>query len=352
MDKVLEQAKTTDLSPFVARHFDNFLLADALNLTITQYTKQFYLTEQSAVYMFVQHLSQPNQDTLRATYKRHAHELSYKEILSCIQKKYYNFDLRTLRDGVASLKRGQNEHMLEFYNRIYKLATLAALNFQPHEKATWVEQKTREIFYKGLDNSLKLEIDSIESKDGNHMSSSQLLETYICRQNLKASPLNLDDTLLNVARVKEYKPQPPRRKRINMVTSYGEVNMDKEDTSPNSSVPTSFSQNSQPSASNRNFQPKTAPPSNRQYSTMNPQSYQNTGAKPKPLFKSNQPPMHASEQMQQTARTTPHRDTARQRLARPPSPINRNFTLHHIISSRKHEPLDSVHCCRYSVCVV
>merc|ERR1712130_50588 len=115
--------------------------------------------------MFVQHLSQANQDTFRATYKRHAHELSYIEILSCIQKKYYNFDLRTLRDGVASLKRSQNEHMLEFYNRIYKLTTLAALNFQPHEKAAWVEQKTREIFYKGLDNSLKLEIDSIESKD-------------------------------------------------------------------------------------------------------------------------------------------------------------------------------------------
>ena len=313
MDKVLEQAKTTDLSPFVARHFDNFLLADALNLTITQYTKQFYLTEQSAVYMFVQHLSQANQDTLRATYKRHAHELSYIEILSCIQKKYYNFDLRTLRDGVASLKRSQNEHMLEFYNRIYKLTTLAALNFQPHEKAAWVEQKTREIFYKGLDNSLKLEIDSIESKDGTHMTSSQLLETYICRQNLKASPLNLDDTLLNVARVKEHKPQPPRRRRINMVTSYGEVNLKKDDAQ--STV-----------AKSGPLETTQTPPNirrpNKSSDPPKPRPLMNLArtAKPRSSFNAKGSPTRTHTTSTPRA---PFRDSARQRLARPPSPLDR-----------------------------
>ena len=212
--------------------------------------------------------------------------------------------------------------MLEFYNRIYKLATLAALNFQPHEKATWVEQKTREIFYKGLDNSLKLEIDSIESKDGTHMSSSQLLETYICRQNLKASPLNLDDTLLNVARVKEYKPQPPRRKRINMVTSYGEVNMSKEDTSPSPSN-SGNSHNTQTPTTDRKFQNRERTPNSREHSVARPLTDRSTGTLPKPPFKSHQSPTRTPEPMQRASRTTPFRDTARQRLARPPSPSGR-----------------------------
>ena len=307
MDKALEHAKVTDLSPFVARHFDNFLLADALNLTITQYTKQYYLTETSAVYMFVQHLSQANQDTLRATYKRHAHELTYIEILSCIQKKYYNFDLRSLRDGVSTLKRGHNEHMLEFYNRIYKLATLAALNFQPHEKAAWVEQKTREIFYKGLDTSLKLEIDAIESKDGTIMTSSQLLETYICRQNLKASPLNLDDTLLNVARVKEHKPVTTRRKKVNMVTSYGEVNVNNPAANSPATPPRKTLLTSETSA-------PTKPPPQRTTSNMPSQPRKSSPVTSRNKPSTNGPPSNPS-------RPLPYRETARQRLARPPSPI-------------------------------
>ena len=330
MDKVLEQAKVTNLSPFVARHFDNFLLADALNLKITQYTTQFYLIESSAVYMLVQHLSQSNQDTLRATYKRRVHELSYKEILSCLQKKYYNFDLRTLRDGVAGLKRGQNEHMIEFYNRVYKLATLAALNFQPDEKEKWVEQKTREIFYKGLDNSLKLEIDAIESKDGSQMTSTQLLETYICRQNLKAPPMNLDETLLNVARVKEYTPPPPRRKRVNMITSYGDVNAPSNNQTggaPNPGHPN-------PPAPQKGTTPESTGPRDTQPRT--PREQLKNGLKPRPAPGSanTRTPRAPPRQPNQTRPTTnnsserrrePNRQSdPRQRLARAPSPRPRN----------------------------
>ena len=226
-EKALTNISQTDLSPTTSRRFDNYLLADALNHKITGFTKQYALTESSAVYLLTSHLSQDNNDTLRSTYHRPPTDLSYQEILSCLQRKYYSIDLRTLRDAVANLRRGQNEAHLAFYNRIFKLCSLAAINLEESAKNAWVESMCRKIFFKSLDNALRLEVEAMESKSGQHMSSAQLLETYIARANLKASPLDLDDSLLQVARVKTEKQNRINKhtKKVNVITSHGQLDI-------------------------------------------------------------------------------------------------------------------------------
>jgi hypothetical protein len=195
MDKALDSTEPIDLSPYVNKRFENYLTADALNNKITGYSKQYYLREGSAVFLLVAHLSGENQDTLRSTYKRHPHDLTYKEILQCLQTKYFNIDLKNLRDGVGNLKRGHQEHLLPFYNRAYKLASLASINFEEPVRNKWVEQQVRAALYKALDTNLRLEIDAIEARSPNSMSSATMLDTFISRANLKSSTEFDDETL-------------------------------------------------------------------------------------------------------------------------------------------------------------
>ena len=193
MDKALDAARVTDLSPYVNKRFDNYLLVDSLNDKIGGYVKQYCLSEQSAVFLFIAHLSGENQDTLRSTYKRHPHDLNYREILQCLQAKYFNIDLKSLRDAVVNLKRAQHEHLLPFYNRAYKLASLAAINFEKSDRDKWVEVQVRTVFYKALDIKLRLEIDNIQSKTQTKMSSATMLDMYISRANLKSNAIDEDD---------------------------------------------------------------------------------------------------------------------------------------------------------------
>ena len=229
-DKALDKVQVTDLSPFVNRRFENYLLADSLSHKITSYTKQYMLSESSAVYLFTSHLSQENQDTLRSNYRRNPQDLSYYEVCSGLQFRYFNIDLKLLRDGVANLRKGPNEHAIQFHNRAYKLSSLAAINFPEHQRAEWVEEKVKELFYKSLDNVLKMEVDQMEAKHGVQMSSTELLETYICRANLRSNPVDLNgDTLLGVARVKESRTTPQKGKKVNIVTSFGALDVKSED---------------------------------------------------------------------------------------------------------------------------
>ena len=228
-DKAMDKVQVTDLSPFVNRRFENYLLADSLNHKITSYTKQYLLSESSAVYLFINHLSQENQDTLRSNYRRNPQDLSYYEVCSGLQFRYFNIDLKLLRDGVANLRKGPNEHPIQFHNRAYKLASLASINFPEHQRAEWVEDKVKEVFYKCLGNDLKMEVDQMEAKHGVQMSSSELLETYICRANLRSNPVDLNgDTLLGVARVKESRAMPQKNKKVNIVTSFGALDVKSE----------------------------------------------------------------------------------------------------------------------------
>ena len=228
-DKAMDKVQVTDLSPFVNRRFENYLLADSLSHKITSYTKQYMLSESSAVYLFISHLSQENQDTLRSNYRRNPQDLSYHEICSGLQFRYFNIDLKLLRDGVANLRKGPNEHAIQFHNRAYKLSCLASINFPENQRAEWVEEKVKELFYKSLDNVLKMEVDQMEAKHGVQMSSTELLETYICRANLRSNPVDLNgDTLLGVARVKDSRATPQKSKKVNIVTSFGALDVKPE----------------------------------------------------------------------------------------------------------------------------
>ena len=223
-DKALDSAEVTDLSPYTSNRFANFILCDTIHAKVCGFIKQYFLSESSSVYLFLSHLSPENRDTLRANYRRHPYDLSYFELTSALQYKYFNLDLRVLRDGIGNLKRGHSEHPLVFHSRVFKLASLASVNFTEQQKGIWVEEKLREVFYKSLDTSLRLEIDEIESRTGATMSSSELLETYICRANLKSNPMDLNDEgLMGVAKIREEKPQPKKNKRVNVITSFGSL---------------------------------------------------------------------------------------------------------------------------------
>ena len=228
-DKALDAAEVTDLSPYTSNRFANFILCDTIHAKVCGFIKQYFLSESSSVYLFLSHLSPENRDTLRANYRRHPYDLSYFELTSSLQHKYFNLDLRVLRDGIGNLKRGPSEHPLVFHSRVFKLASLASVNLTETQKAKWVEEKLRDAFYKCLDTNLRLEIDEIESRTGATMSSSELLETYICRANLKSNPMDLnDDGLMGVAKVREEKPAPKRGKRVSVVTSFGSLAVNTE----------------------------------------------------------------------------------------------------------------------------
>ena len=219
-DKALDAAQIVELSPYTSERFSNYLKIESLHSKMLNYIKQYNLTEPSAVFLLLNHLSPEVVDVLRASYRRHPYELSYLEVVKNLQMRFYNLDLKSLRDSVGNLRRGNNEHHISFHTRCFRLCSLAAINFTDTQKAAWVESKVREIFYKSLDSNLRMEVDEMESRHGVTMSSTELLETYVCRANLKSTLDVGEDTLMSVGRVKE--PRPARRtKRVGMVLSPG-----------------------------------------------------------------------------------------------------------------------------------
>ena len=231
-DKALDSAQVVELSPYTSERFSNYLKMEGLHSKMLNYIKQYNLTEPSATYLLLNHLSPENVDVLRASYRRHPYELSYLEVTKTLQMRFYNLDLKSLRDSVGNLRRGNNEHHVTFHTRCFKLCNLAAINFTESQKAIWVESKVREIFYKSLDANLRMEVDEMESRHGITMSSTELLETYVCRANLKSTIDVGEDTLMSVARVSESKPSR-RPRRVNMILSPG----------PNTSATTDSRQN-------------------------------------------------------------------------------------------------------------
>ena len=219
-DKALDAAQVVELSPYTSERFANFLKMENLHSKMLNYIKQYYLTEPSSVYLLLNHLSQDNVDVLRASYRRHPYELTYLEVTKVLQTRFYNLDLKTLRDSVGNLKRGPHEHPVSFHTRVYKLCNLASVNFTEAQKAVWVENKVREVFYRSLDANLRMEVDEMESKHGVTMSSTELLETFVCRANLKSTLDFSEDTLISVARIQERKQLSRNpRKKINIVSS-------------------------------------------------------------------------------------------------------------------------------------
>ena len=214
-DKALDAAQVIELSPYTSERFANFLKMENLHSRMLNYIKQYYLTEPSSVYLLLNHLSQENVDVLKACYRRHPYELTYLEVAKVLQTRFYNLDLKTLRDSVGNLKRGQHEHPVSFHTRVYKLCNLASVNFTEAQKAVWVENKVREVFYRSLDANLRMEVDEMESKHGVTMSSTELLETFVSRANLKSTLDFSEDTLISVARVQERKLTPRTHKKIN-----------------------------------------------------------------------------------------------------------------------------------------
>ena len=218
-DKALDAAQIVELSPYTSERFSNFLKMENLHSKMLNYIKQYYLTEPSSVYLFLNHLSQDNVDVLKASYRRHPYELTYLEVYKVLQTRFYNLDLKTLRDSVGNLKRGPHEHPVSFHTRVYKLCNLASVNFTEAQKAVWIENKVRDVFYRSLDTNLRMEVDQIESKNGVTMSSTELLETFVCRANLKSTLDFNEDTLISVARIHERKQAPKRSNRVNMISA-------------------------------------------------------------------------------------------------------------------------------------
>ena len=262
-DKALDSAQIVELSPYTSERFSNYLKMEGLHSKMLNYIKQYNLTEPSATYLLLNHLSPDNVDVLRASYRRHPYELSYLEVTKTLQMRFYNLDLQSLRDSVGNLRRGPNEHHVSFHTRCFKLCSLAAINFTESQKAAWVESKCREIFYRSLDSNLRMEVDELESRHAITMSSTELLETYVCRANLKSTIDVGEDTLMSVARVKENK-QPRRPKRVGMILSSSSKPAQAGGPPKNAGATTTKSTPPQPQnpspAARHNANPASAPP--------------------------------------------------------------------------------------------
>ena len=203
MDKLVEKANTTDLVPKTADRMENFLKMEQLNKKITNYVCQYYLNERSAVFLLLAHLGENCHYMLECILKRPLTELSYIEILQVLQTYYFNINLKTLREEVSNLRRAPNELMVNFYHRCYQAAYLASTNFQEPERTKWIEQKMREIIYRGLDQNIRMEIDNMETLHGIHMTSTDILKTFVDRANFRANPNETGESLFAIAKIEE-----------------------------------------------------------------------------------------------------------------------------------------------------
>ena len=119
-DKVLERVKKIDLSVQTKNSLENFLIMSRLNQEITALTKQLYLREQGATFLLAGYLGDTCKRTLHSVYRRPATDLSYAEVLSCLQRHFYNIDLSDFRESIRAMKRAQGEPLIKFYNRAFE----------------------------------------------------------------------------------------------------------------------------------------------------------------------------------------------------------------------------------------
>ena len=304
-NKVLDKITKIDLSPYTRDRFENFIKIDSLNMTMATFTKQFYLSESSAVFGLVAHLGQNCQETLRSASGRMPVDICYAEILKTLQDHFFNIDLKNLRDEVGRLKRATNEAIQIFYNRAYKLTSLAATNLQEKDQTVWIEQQMKEIVYKNLDPSMRMEVDSMQALHGTFMTSREILTTFIDRANFRSLPIDVDHSLLEIGKITEErtnrKPRfEGRRDKGIISTQYDSVNKQKRRTK--NQLPVNIVTRSATSLDHTNKK-DIEPPRDK-----DKDQRKETGARPK-----------------YNTRTTESRDSPRGRLARAPSPAKRKY---------------------------
>ena len=203
LDKVLEKAKKVDLSVQTKNCLENFLTMSRLNQEITALTKQLYLREQAATFLLANHLGETCKKTLHSVYRRPPTELSYSEILTCLQRHFYNIDLSDFRESIRMMKRSQGEPLINFYIRAFELADIGAANFEDGPKQDWIETLMRELVYRALDINLKAEVDTLETIQEYKMDSRELLRMHTDKSISRAPPLEADDTIMNIGLISE-----------------------------------------------------------------------------------------------------------------------------------------------------
>ena len=109
---------------------ENFLTMSNLNQEITALTKQLYLREQAATFVLASCLGETCQQTLQSVYGRPATNLSYNELLCCLQRRFYNIEMADFRESIHTMKRAHGEPLITFYNRALRLADIGAANFE------------------------------------------------------------------------------------------------------------------------------------------------------------------------------------------------------------------------------
>ena len=203
IDKVLEKAKKVDLSVQTKNILENFLIMSRLNQEVTALTKQLYLREQAATFLLANHLGETCKRTLHSVYRRPHTDLSYSEVLSCLQRHFYNIDLSDFRESIRIMKRSQGEPLIKFYNRVFELADIGAANFEDGQKQDWIEALMRDLVYRALDINLKAEVDTLETVHDNKMDSRELLRMHTDKSISRAPPLEADDTIMNIGLISE-----------------------------------------------------------------------------------------------------------------------------------------------------
>merc|ERR1712127_308769 len=122
--------------------------------------------------------------------------------MSILQKQYFNVDLQALRDEVTQIKQMSNEKIQDFYGRVHHLCSLASKNFETQYRQIWVEQQVRDRIYRNLDQTNRIEIDTLETTHNVKMSSKEIVQTVIDRNNFRMNPIKLEeDVLCNISRV-------------------------------------------------------------------------------------------------------------------------------------------------------
>ena len=219
MDKILDRAPKTDLDPDTRARMENWILMENLNTKMTAYVTQYFLTEPSAVFALVNHLTDRVLTNIKAMYDRNAQNLSYQEIIMSLQKQYFNVDLRALREEVSRIRRTPNEKMQDFHGRVHALCTMASKNFEEADRKIWIEDQLRSIIYRGLDQNMRIEVDTLEATNETKMTSKEIIQTFVDRSNFRMNPIELsEDVIQNISKV-TLKEGVRKKTRINLINS-------------------------------------------------------------------------------------------------------------------------------------
>ena len=203
IDKVLDKTDKVDLSVQTNNRLENFLTMLHLNQQITALTKQLYLRKQAATFLLANSLGETCQQTLMSVYGRPATDLSYGELLCCLQRHFYNIDLADFRESIRTMKRAHGEPLITFYNRAFKLADIGAANFEDGPRQIWVKNLMRELIYRALDINLQSEVKALETVHFYKMNSRDLLQIHTNRCNFRAPALEADNALVTISRITE-----------------------------------------------------------------------------------------------------------------------------------------------------